>query len=549
MILDKNKCLLVHSYQNYPNNIRNLNISNNYFYCNNKCQFGVANIPNDNTLYKIKLENTKIKDKNLKISVEINTKKMLTLIEKKKKIPQKDELFSLLYRNKILKDEEIINIDDCINFNKIYHNYSSYNECEINNSVYLMLNLNHTKFNELVFDYTKKSIYHHKNYKYIQTIPKGGIIFNDLVEYDNYLIKIIKNTNLNLKTLILTKNTKYWVNILNLSNNVIININDININDMHGKNYLNKKYYRLIIDDCLDVIFNDNIFEKIKNINTTIRWFTTSNFYNYNFIDLKNIINLIFNVNLDKYNFDFFIFNYSKFLFRNKCKKIGNFKKKYFHLNNTETNFYDLYKNNIDKDIFYSLSLNFTKCNFISTENLLLKFNINLKKKIDCSICLEKVKNNNFGITKCGHVFCYSCLYKAICLKKKCPLCNTKLSFKNIYKISNQLDNNLDNCVDMIPNKIKYIINLSNQQKFKIVIFSNYKKTIENVFNTLKNLNKNFVKKNVYNLYYLENNINKYKETKIIVFEEVTNLKLKYFICNNFNTNNIECCLIKKDTI
>ena len=398
MILDKNKFLLVHSYQNYPNNIRNLNISNNYFYCNNKCQFGVTNIPNNSNLYKIKLENTKIKDKNLKISVEINTKKILTFIEKNKKIPQKDELFNLLYRNKILQDKSIINIDKIINFNNIYHIYSSYNECEINKSNYLMLNLKHIKFNELIFDYNKKKIYHQKNYKYIQTFPNGGIIFNDLKEYDKHLIKIIKNTN--LKTLIVTKNTIYWDDLLLTSKISVIHINDI-------QNETNNIYDRLVIDDCYEML-NDNIFKSLKNIQTTTKWFTTVNFYNYTFNDFKNIVYLIFNINLDEYNFNFFILNYKKFLFRNKCKKISNFKKNYFNLNNTEKNFYTLYENNIDKDLFYSLSLNSTECNFISPENLLLKYNINFNTFMECSICLQKINENNFGITKCGHMFCYS---------------------------------------------------------------------------------------------------------------------------------------------
>ncbi|KAH9109099.1 hypothetical protein LEN26_000401 [Aphanomyces euteiches] len=53
--------------------------------------------------------------------------------------------------------------------------------------------------------------------------------------------------------------------------------------------------------------------------------------------------------------------------------------------------------------------------------------------RLDCSICLEKVKVPT--ATTCGHIYCRCCIIEALRVQKKCPLCSTKISFRNIHPI------------------------------------------------------------------------------------------------------------------
>jgi SNF2 family DNA or RNA helicase len=52
-----------------------------------------------------------------------------------------------------------------------------------------------------------------------------------------------------------------------------------------------------------------------------------------------------------------------------------------------------------------------------------------------CGICLSEIRENDIGVTKCGHMFCYDCL-KAVKKSNMCPYCRLKLSEKEIYVLS-----------------------------------------------------------------------------------------------------------------
>lgn len=45
----------------------------------------------------------------------------------------------------------------------------------------------------------------------------------------------------------------------------------------------------------------------------------------------------------------------------------------------------------------------------------------------ECLICYEKIKNTNFCITECNHVYCLTCIIKATLRKTECPYCKYKL--------------------------------------------------------------------------------------------------------------------------
>lgn len=56
----------------------------------------------------------------------------------------------------------------------------------------------------------------------------------------------------------------------------------------------------------------------------------------------------------------------------------------------------------------------------------------------DCPVCLNKLENNNFVVTKCNHKICLSCFmdnYNKSRNGHLCPLCRTKVinTRRNIY--------------------------------------------------------------------------------------------------------------------
>lgn len=59
----------------------------------------------------------------------------------------------------------------------------------------------------------------------------------------------------------------------------------------------------------------------------------------------------------------------------------------------------------------------------------------NRTKLISCAVCLEHPFENRPTTTICGHLFCEPCIQMAIKQCKKCPMCNRKLSLKQIHPI------------------------------------------------------------------------------------------------------------------
>ena len=53
---------------------------------------------------------------------------------------------------------------------------------------------------------------------------------------------------------------------------------------------------------------------------------------------------------------------------------------------------------------------------------------IELKKKIDCPICLEVIELEDLKISSCGHKYCNSCYEQLMKMDEpKCALCKKKL--------------------------------------------------------------------------------------------------------------------------
>jgi SNF2 family DNA or RNA helicase len=53
-----------------------------------------------------------------------------------------------------------------------------------------------------------------------------------------------------------------------------------------------------------------------------------------------------------------------------------------------------------------------------------------------CGICLGEIPEDDIGVTKCGHMFCYECIKTIIPQKHQCPYCKKGLKDNEIFMIS-----------------------------------------------------------------------------------------------------------------
>lgn len=101
----------------------------------------------------------------------------------------------------------------------------------------------------------------------------------------------------------------------------------------------------------------------------------------------------------------------------------------------------------------------------------------------ECPICLDEI--DKVTITKCGHKFCWDCLYETYNVHNmidiKCPACNTKLTKYEIYLLDepqveqpiNELDILIEECKSSkLGNIIYFIKNL--EATDKVIIFSQW---------------------------------------------------------------------------
>jgi SNF2 family DNA or RNA helicase len=108
-----------------------------------------------------------------------------------------------------------------------------------------------------------------------------------------------------------------------------------------------------------------------------------------------------------------------------------------------------------------------------------------------CPICLDNIEKGQVTITKCGHKFCWDCIFETHKSKNhdnfKCPSCNTMLTTNEIYLI-NEKNNELDELEGLIHSikstKIGNIIHfLKNDTKDtdKIILFSQWDELLHKV--------------------------------------------------------------------
>lgn len=101
-----------------------------------------------------------------------------------------------------------------------------------------------------------------------------------------------------------------------------------------------------------------------------------------------------------------------------------------------------------------------------------------------CSICLGDIPDSEICITKCGHIFCYSCIQLIVSKQGACPFCKTKLIPKDLSIISyerkkasekeNPADKTKDELINEVGTKLANLILYLRENSIHTIIFSQW---------------------------------------------------------------------------
>jgi superfamily II DNA or RNA helicase len=107
----------------------------------------------------------------------------------------------------------------------------------------------------------------------------------------------------------------------------------------------------------------------------------------------------------------------------------------------------------------------------------------------ECTICLDKIKEEDLGITFCGHIYCYSCIStiikesKTSAVGSKCPNCQKALQLDKIFLISEKKSTEVNNLGTKLAWIIKYIKQTPNKYR---IIFSQWDYLLKEVGKVLE---------------------------------------------------------------
>jgi SNF2 family DNA or RNA helicase len=93
-----------------------------------------------------------------------------------------------------------------------------------------------------------------------------------------------------------------------------------------------------------------------------------------------------------------------------------------------------------------------------------------------CGICLGEIPEEDIGVTKCGHMFCYQCIKVIIAQRHECPYCRKSVKENELYMISYERKKK-----DVVPTKeLKDKIALINEVGTKLANLIYYLKQNDN---------------------------------------------------------------------
>ncbi|QKF94044.1 SNF2 helicase with zinc finger RING-type domain [Fadolivirus algeromassiliense] len=113
-----------------------------------------------------------------------------------------------------------------------------------------------------------------------------------------------------------------------------------------------------------------------------------------------------------------------------------------------------------------------------------------------CGICLGEILEDDIGVTKCGHIFCFECLRLTVSKYHNCPYCKKNLTEKEIYVLSyerkkkdkpiSQEEKNKAELINEIGTKLANLITYLRESGEHTIIFSQWDDLLRRVGRILK---------------------------------------------------------------
>ena len=125
-----------------------------------------------------------------------------------------------------------------------------------------------------------------------------------------------------------------------------------------------------------------------------------------------------------------------------------------------------------------------------------------------CGICMDSIPEDDIGVTKCGHIFCYECLKTAVDKFRKCPMCNKATNSGEIYVLSYERQKKVvdsahiekDQLINEVGTKLANLIFYLRETNEHTIIFSQWDDLLRKVGKVLEknNIKNVFCKGNCY---------------------------------------------------
>ena len=144
--------------------------------------------------------------------------------------------------------------------------------------------------------------------------------------------------------------------------------------------------------------------------------------------------------------------------------------------------------------------------NISRTYNYLIKSiqTLNTEEVINCPICLDEIEKDKITITKCGHKFCWDCIYNTYKsntknnINIKCPCCNNIISIKDLYLLKNdkndksndistiELNSIIENVKSTKIGNIIHFLKTTLKKDDKVILFSQWDELLHKVGSKLE---------------------------------------------------------------
>jgi len=106
-----------------------------------------------------------------------------------------------------------------------------------------------------------------------------------------------------------------------------------------------------------------------------------------------------------------------------------------------------------------------------------------------CGICMDKINNEDTGVTICGHIFCHKCICQSIRTNPHCPYCKHKITNKDVFIMSferhadkveeNKSDLSKTDLINDVGTKIGNLILFLRESREHTVLFSQWDDLLE----------------------------------------------------------------------